>query len=70
MIGDNKVNISRKGKRMMKVEMYDKVLLKNGCTAYIVDAYGDSGDYEADIDMPDGIIKTDTINIFDIEKII
>lgn len=55
---------------MMKVEMYDKVLLKNGCTAYIVDAYGDSGDYEADIDMPDGIIKTDTINIFDIGKII
>ncbi len=54
----------------MKIELYDKVLLKNGCTAYVVEIYGDSGDYEADIDMPAGITKTDTINISDIEKVL
>lgn len=54
----------------MKIELYEKVLLKNGCIAYIVEIYGDSGDYEADIDMPDGTIKTDTINISDIEKVL
>lgn len=50
--------------------MYDKVLLKDGREAYIVEIYGDSGDYEADIDMPDGSIETDTINIIDIIKVI
>lgn len=54
----------------MKIKLYDKVLLKDGCEAYIVEIYGDSGDYEADINMPDGNINTDTVNIRDIVKVI
>lgn len=52
----------------MDIKMYDKILLKDGRTAFIVDVYGDSGDYEADIDMPDGSILTDTIHIEEIER--
>lgn len=54
----------------MKIEMFDKVLLKDGRTAFIVEIYGNSGDYEADIDLPDGVTETDTINISNIEKIL
>lgn len=54
----------------MKIKMFDKVLLKDGRTAYIVEIYGDSGECEADIDLPDGTIKTDTIKILDIENVI
>ncbi|MCI9517603.1 MAG: hypothetical protein HFI80_11670 [Lachnospiraceae bacterium] len=54
----------------MKIKMFDKVLLKDGRTAFIVEIYGQSGDYEADIEMPDGTIKTDTIHITDIRKIL
>lgn len=54
----------------MKIKLFDKVLLKDGRFAYIVEIYGDSGDYEADIDMPDGAVETDTINISNIEKVI
>lgn len=55
---------------MEKIKMYDKVLLKDGKAAFIVEIYGESGDYEADIDMPDGTVKTDTIHISDIEKVL
>ena len=54
----------------MKPKMYDKVILKDGRIAYIVEIYGDSGDFEADINMLDGETLTDTINIKDIAKII
>ena len=54
----------------MKIKMFDKVLLKTGRTAFIVEVYGDSGDYEADINMPDGETETDSINIADIEKVL
>lgn len=54
----------------MKIEMFDKILLKDGRTAYIVEIYGDSGDYEADIDMPDGSVLTDTIHKSEIQKVI
>lgn len=57
-----------KGDGNVKIEMYDKVLLRDGRTAFIVEIYGDSGDYEADINMPDGSILTDTIHIGEIEK--
>lgn len=53
----------------MEIKMYDKVLLKDGKTAFIVEIYGKSGDYEADIDMPNGTVKTDTIHMTDIEKV-
>jgi len=45
----------------MEVEMFDKVLLKTGETAYIVEIYGDHEAYEMDIDKQDGKIETDTI---------
>ncbi len=54
----------------MEIKMFDKVRLKDGRTAFIVEIYGSSGDYEADIDMPDGSVETDTINRKDIEKIL
>lgn len=54
----------------MGIKMFDKVLLKNGRTAFIVEIYGDSGDFEADINMPDGETETDTINITEIEKVL
>lgn len=52
----------------MEIKMYDKVLLKDGRTAFIVEIYGNSGDYEADIDMPDGSVLTDTIHIGEIAR--
>ena len=54
----------------MSIKMFDKVLLKNGRTAFIVEIYGDSGDFEADINMPNGETETDTINITEIEKVL
>lgn len=42
-------------------EMFDKVLLKNGETAYIVDIYNDGEAYEMDIDKPGGNTVTDTV---------
>jgi len=51
-------------------EMFDKVLLKTGETAYIVEIYEQGVAYEADIDRADGTIETDTIQHADIEKIL
>ena len=53
----------------MKIEMFDKVLLKTGETAYIVEIYNQGEAYEADIDKTDGSIKTDTIWLQDIEYV-
>lgn len=52
----------------MKLEMYDKVLLKSGETAYIVEIYDGGKAYEMDIDKLDGSIETDTIWPNQIEK--
>ena len=49
--------------------MYDRVILKTGETAYIVEIYNNGEAYEADIDMPDGSIYTDTIWPKDIERV-
>lgn len=54
----------------MEIEMFDKVLLKTGETAYIVEIYEQGVAYEADIDKADGSIETDTIKHADIEKIL
>ena len=48
----------------MDIKLYDKVKLKNGYFAYIVDIL-DSENFVADIDY-DGGIDTDFINIKDI----
>ena len=44
----------------MKIEEFDKVRLRTGETASIVEVYNDGEAYEADIDR-DGDIETDTI---------
>ena len=54
----------------MEIEMFDKVLLKTGETAYIVEIYEQGVAYEADIDRADGTIETDTIQYTDIEKVL
>ena len=55
---------------IMCLEMFDKVLLKTGETAYIVEIYEQGVAYEADIDKADGTTETDTIQCTDIEKVL
>lgn len=45
----------------VKYEMYEKVLLKSGDTAHIVEIYEDGRAYEMDIDKRDGTTVTDTV---------
>lgn len=45
----------------MELKMFDKVLLKTGETAYIVEIYNNGEAYEMDINKSDGRIVTDTI---------
>lgn len=52
----------------MELKMFDKVLLKTGETAYIVEIYNSGKAYEMDIDKPDGTIITDTVWPDQIEK--
>lgn len=54
----------------MKIKQYDKVLLKTGETASIVEIWEAEKAYEADIDRKDGSIETDTVFIDDIEKVL
>ena len=54
----------------MEIKMFDKVLLKTGETAYIVEIYEQGVAYEADIDKADGSVETDTIKHSDIEKVL
>lgn len=54
----------------MEIQIFDKVLLKTGETAYIVETYEQGQAYEADIDRANGCIETDTIKYSDIEKVI
>lgn len=53
----------------MKIELYDKVLLKDGRKAFIVYIYEMEKAYEADIYDGVGIV-TDTIMQQDIEKVL
>ena len=45
----------------MEIKLYDRVRLKSGETASIVEIYEAGVAYEADIDRSDGRIETDTI---------
>lgn len=45
----------------MELQMFDKVLLKTGETAYVVEIYKDGEAYEMDINKPDGKVVTDTV---------
>lgn len=53
----------------MKIEQYDKVLLKDGATAYIVEIFGGGKAFIADIDRKDGT-ETDWVLPQDIEKVL
>ena len=52
----------------MKIEQYDRVLLRNGLTAFIVEDFQD-GFFLADIDK-DGDTFTEEINIEEIERVL
>ena len=54
----------------MSIQMFDKILLKTGEIAYIVEIYEQGVAYEADIDKADGSIETDTIRHSDIERVL
>ncbi len=53
----------------MKIKQYDKVLLKDGDYAYIVEIFGDGKDLLADISRKGGT-ETDWIKPDDIKHII
>ena len=55
---------------IMDIKLYDKVRLKTGETASIVEIYEIGVAYEADIDRMDGSIDTDTIRQEDILAIV
>lgn len=52
----------------MEIEIYDKVKLKTGEIACIVEVYEQGTAYEADIEKEEGI-ETDTIKHSDIEYV-
>lgn len=52
----------------VKLNMFDKVLLKTGETAYVVEIYNSGEAYEMDIDKADGHTVTDTVWPEQIEK--
>lgn len=51
------------------LKQYDKIRLKSGETAYIVEIFGDGKYILADIDRPDGT-ETDWVTPDEIEKVI
>ena len=53
----------------MKIKLYDRVRLKDGRTAQIVEIYNDGKAFEADIDLGDSEWETDTIKFEDIQEI-
>lgn len=54
---------------VLKPKLYDKVVLKTGETAVIVEVYESGVAYEADIERKDGI-ETDTIRQEEIREIL
>lgn len=53
----------------MTLNLYDKVILKNGNIGYIVEIYNNGEAFEADIDTPNGTI-TDTVYPDDIDHLV
>lgn len=54
---------------MKDIQLYDRVLLKNGLEASIVEIFKPGEDYLADIDYKDGT-ETEDIKYSQIEKIL
>lgn len=63
--------LPRKSERrsLVKIKLYDRVLLKSGHEASIVEIFKEETDYLADIDYEDGT-ETEDIKFNDIEKVI
>ena len=53
----------------MKIKQYDRVLLKDGNKAYIVEIFDDGKAFLADIDR-NGDTDTDEITVDEIEKVL
>ena len=53
----------------MKIKQYDKVLLKDGTTAFVVEIFDDGKTFIADINKTGGT-DTDWIKLEDIEKVL
>lgn len=53
----------------MKIEMYDRVLLKDGDRASIVEVFDDGKAFIADVDRQDGT-ETEWLKPDDIDKVI
>lgn len=53
----------------MEIHLFDRVLLKNGLEASIVEILGDGACFIADIDTPQGT-ETDDVYPEDIEKVL
>lgn len=53
----------------MKIEQYDRVLLKDGTRASIVEIFEEGKAFLADIDKPEGTV-TDWLDSDDIEKVL
>lgn len=53
----------------MKIKQYDRVLLKNGCEASIVEIFEEDKVFLADIDR-NGDTDTEHLSIEEIEKVI
>lgn len=54
----------------MRIELYDRVMLKTGETAFIVHIYEQGVAYEADVELPDGETETRTTKEDDILRVI
>ncbi len=54
----------------MEIKEFDKVLLKTGDTAYIVDVLKAGVAYVVDVDKIDGDIETTIVEQNDIEKVL
>jgi hypothetical protein len=54
----------------MKVEIYQKIRLKDGRFGHIVEIFNDGEAYMADIAMPDGEFETETIFPKDIKSVL
>ena len=54
----------------MTIKMYDKVLLKDGRTASIVEIFKDGEAYLVDVDLPDNEWDTIDVKYSDIESVI
>lgn len=54
----------------MKIAEFDKVLLKDGMTGYVVEIFGNNEVYLVDVDLPDDEWDTIDVKPGDIERVL